>query len=90
MKAKIRINFPTGQNDLSGFLTAGNSNTIYIFGEGNKLWITAKANYFIVKIVKYCEIFQAYKINFQHLELTKYGNVIPKALVISLLLSMLI
>lgn len=34
-----------------------------------------------MKIVKYCETFQAYKNNFQHLELIKYGNVIPKTLI---------
>lgn len=39
-------------------------------------------SYFVVKIVKYCETFQAYKNNFQHLELIKYGNVIPKTLMI--------
>lgn len=38
-------------------------------------------SYFVVKIVKYCETFQAYKNNFQHLELIKYGNVIPKTLI---------
>lgn len=42
------------------------------------------SSYFTVKIVKYCKIFQAYKNSFQHLELIKCGNVIPKTLMISL------